>query len=185
MRVFYIVCWLVSIVVLASLVFSSATPAEPIARFLKGYAGLRDGLPLPFPAALTDALLFYLLFGIVEKAFSEAGYVYAGLVAKYQSRKLFAKAGRIAAAALGVLLWPVSIALDIIAMLTWNHDTGAPARDASMQTLRRLRLGLSWEEIEDVVDRFGRLTYMARPLFAALLILSYVLIMLGVASIGG
>ena len=182
MRVFYILCWLASLIVLASITVGDT---GALSGLLGAYAGLRDALPLPFSPVITDALIFYLLFGIVEKAFSEGGYVYAGLIAKYQSRKLFAKAGRVFAAVLAVLLWPISVSLDIIAVLTWNHDTGAPARDASMQTLRRLRLGLTWEEIEDVVDRYGRLTYMARPLFTSLLILSYALIMLAINAISG
>lgn len=187
MRFAVFLCWIASLVVLASMIAAGfgLPPKGWLGTLIELYRGARDALPLGVPAALRDALAFYLLFGVVEKAVSEWAYDYAGLVAKYQSRKATAKAGRFLGGVTAVLLWPVSIALDLVAVLVWNADAGEAARDASRKTLRRLRFGLTLEEIEDVIDRYGRLTYMARPLFVSALALAYVICMLLGFSLGG
>ncbi len=182
MRAAVSLCWLASLVVLASLVLTGfgLPPDGWVGAVVEGYRSVRDALPLGLPGWLRDAALFYLLFGLVEKAVSEWAYDYAGLVAKYRSRATTAKAGRAIGMLTATLLWPVSIALDILAVLVWNNDAGEAARDASRKTLRSLRFGLSKEEVSDVVGRYGRLTYMARPLFVCALCLAYVVVMVTV-----
>ncbi len=187
MRVIVFLCWILSLVVLASLVASGFgwVPKGWLGSCIDLYRDARNALPVGLPAVMRDLALMYLLFGIVEKAVSEWAYAYAGLVEKYKSRKAAAKAGRFIGAVSGVLLWPMSIALDLIAVLVWNRDAGEAARDASEQTLRSLRFGLTRDEVADVVDRYGRLTYMARPLFVSALCFSYVIVMLLGFSLGG
>lgn len=176
MKILTFIAWIASLVVLASMVARGLDVAPK--GWLGALIGAYDTLPLGLPPLGRDLILFYLLFGFVEKSVTEWAYDYAGLVAKYQSRKASAKASRAIAAVSGTLLWPVSIALDVIAVLVWHSEAGEAAKQASKQTLRSLRLGLSREEVEDVVARYGRLTYMARPLFVCALCLSYVLVLL-------
>lgn len=180
MKILTFLCWICSLVVLATLVANGlgVAPKGWLGALIGSYAQARDALPIGLPTLWRDLILFYLLFGFVEKTVTEWAYDYAGLVAKYQSRKASAKASRAIAAVSGTLLWPVSIALDLIAVLVWHSEAGDAAKQASQQTLRSLRMGLSKEEVEDVVDRYGRLTYMARPLFVSALCLSYVVVIL-------
>ena len=183
MKLLTFACWIASLLVLASLVAFERPVSGWPSLLISGYTQARDALPVGLSAIWRDLVAFYLLFGVVEKSVTEWAYDYAGLVAKYKSRKASAKAGRALAAVSGVLLWPVSIALDVIAVLVWHSEAGDVARQASQQTLRSLRMGLSREEVEDVVSRYGRLTYMARPLFVCALCLSYVLIMIGLFTL--
>lgn len=175
-KLFTCLCWIASLVVLTSLTARGLgiAPNAWLRPILHAY----DGLSVGFAPLWRDLIAFYLLFGIVEKAVTEWAYAYAGLVTKYQSRKVTAKASRVLGAISGTLLWPVSLALDIIAVLVWHSEAGTAAKEASQQTLRSLRLGLTRKEVEDVVERYGRLTYLARPLFAASLCLSYVIVMI-------
>lgn len=180
MKFLTFLCWVASLIVLASLVARGldVAPKGWLGALIGSYAQMRDALPIGVPTVWRDLIAFYLLFGFVEKSVTEWAYDYAGLVAKYQSRKAAAKASRALAAVSGTLLWPVSIALDLVAVLVWHSEAGDAAKQASQQTLRSLRLGLSRDEVEDVVTRYGRLTYMARPLFVSALCLSYVVVLL-------
>jgi len=170
-------CWLLSLVVLAALLVAgfglqlTGWPLTLVEAYLSAQ-GLIAG-----PPALIAAVVFYLLFGVVERSVSEWGFAYAGLVQRGTGKTL-KKLGRGVRAALSVVIWPLSLLSDLTAVLLWHRATGMLAQDAAAVTLRSMRYGLSRDEVADVVGRYGRLTYMARPLFMMALCLSYVALML-------
>lgn len=177
MKLLTFLCWLASLVVLAALLVSgfglslSGWPAAIVDGYLSA-----QGMITGHPGWLA-ALVFYLLFGVVERAVNEWGFAFAGLVQRGTGQTL-KKLGRGFRAIVGVIAWPLSLASDIMAVLLWHRGTGELAREAAALTLRSMRYGLSRDEVEDVVGRYGRLTYMARPLFMTALCLSYVVLML-------
>lgn len=176
-------CWLVSLVVLAALLVAgfglalTGWPAAITGAYLSAQSWIFALLPRAITPGWQAALVFYLLFGVVERAFGEWGFAYAGLVQRGTGKPL-KKFGNWLGAVFAVVAWPLSLASDLMAVVLWHRQTGALAQDAAALTLRSMRYGLSREEVEDVVGRYGRLTYMARPLFMATLCLSYVVLML-------
>lgn len=177
MKIVTFLCWVASLIVLAALL-SAGFGLELTgwsAALVEAYLSVQ-GMVVAHPGWLA-ALVFYLLFGVVERTVSEWGFAYAGLVQRGTGKTL-RKLGRGLRAGLGVIAWPLSLASDLIAVLLWHRRTGKLAQEAAALTLRSMRYGLSRDEVDDVVSRYGRLTYMARPLFMTALCLSYVVVML-------
>ncbi|PTX54355.1 hypothetical protein C8N43_3169 [Litoreibacter ponti] len=176
-------CWLLSLIALTALLVTgfglslTGLPRMVIDGYLTAQSALFALVPRAVSASWQAAFVFYLLFGVVERAFSEWGFEYAGLVQR-GTRMPLKKLGRWVRAVVSVVAWPLSLASDVMAVLLWHRGTGELAREASALTLRSMRYGLSRDEVEDVVGRYGRLTYMARPLFMTALCLTYVVLML-------
>lgn len=176
-------CWLISLVVLAALLVAgfgltlSGLPSSIVDGYLTAQSALFALVPRIVTPGWQAALVFYLLFGVVERAVSEWAFAYAGLVQRGTNKPL-KRIGRWFRAVMSVVAWPLSLASDLMAVVLWHRQTGELAKKAAALTLRSMRYGLSRDEVDDVVGRYGRLTYMARPLFMAALCLSYVVLML-------
>ena len=139
-----VLIWIISLLCLAAWLvtgFGLTLTGWP-ASMVTGAMGAFGAVEFGQPRWLLPAALFYLSFGYVQRAFTEAGFAYAGLIQR-KSHNPIDKALGVFGAVNAVLLWPISVALDVVAVLFWHRALGEYPRQAAEKTLRSMRYGLS------------------------------------------